>query len=72
MDNTKKFTLKALRVNAGMTQGEAAEKLGISAQTLSTWENGTVFPKVPDITKIENLYKTSYADIDFLPRTISD
>ena len=33
------MTLKAARVNAGLTQKEAAEKLGISYQTLSRYEN---------------------------------
>ena len=33
-----KITMAAARVNAGMTQTEAAEKLGISRATLIAWE----------------------------------
>ena len=34
-----KITLKAARVNAGLTQKEAAKLLGIHFQTLSKYEN---------------------------------
>lgn len=62
----KKYTLKAIRVNSGLSQTEAAKKLGISQQTLSSWENGTTFPLVPDVYKIEELYKTPFAEIKFM------
>lgn len=38
-DDKLTMTIKAARVNAGLTQKEAAEKLGISYQTLSKYEN---------------------------------
>lgn len=34
-----KITIKAARVNAGLTQKQAAEKLGIAYQTLSKYES---------------------------------
>lgn len=61
------MTLKALRVNAGYTQVEAAKALNITPETLSNWERGKSFPTVPQITEIEKLYSTKYADIQFLP-----
>ena len=61
------MTLKALRVNAGYTQIEAAKKLGVTPETLSNWERAKSFPTVPQITEIEKLYSTTYADIQFLP-----
>jgi len=61
------MTLKALRVNAGYTQIEAAKALGITPETLSNWERAKSFPTVPQIKEIEKLYSTSYADIQFLP-----
>lgn len=64
------ITLEAARVNAGLKQAEAAEKLGITPETLSRWEKGKSFPTVPQITKIENLYHLTYADINFLPTNI--
>lgn len=64
------ISLKALRVNAGLDQRAAAERLGITPETLSRWEKGKSFPTVPQITKIENLYGTTYAEINFLPTNI--
>ena len=63
----KKISLKAARVNAGYSQKEAAELLGISNKTLCSWENGKTFPDQPMIEKIcsfsgaENIHKS---DID--------
>ena len=34
-----KITLKAARVNAGLTQKELAEKIGKSETTIIKWEN---------------------------------
>ena len=61
------MTLKALRVNAGYTQIEAAKALGVTPETLSNWERTKSFPTVPQIKEIEKLYSTSYADIQFFP-----
>ena len=61
------ITLKAARVNRNMTQSEAAEKLGISKDTLRNWEQGKSFPDVKAIKQIEALYGLSYNDISFLP-----
>ena len=36
----KKITLKAARVNCGLSQKEAAKKLGIAESTLYKWESG--------------------------------
>lgn len=60
-------TLKAARVNRGLSQSEAAEKLEISQKTLSGYENGRAFPDVPMIDKILKLYNLKYDDINFLP-----
>lgn len=61
------ITLKAARVNSGLTQAEAAQNLGITRITLSAWENGKGFPDVPAIKRIEALYGVEYADLIFLP-----
>ena len=60
------ITLKAARINVGMTQKEAAERLGISPDTLIKYEAGETFPTVPTIRKIESLYGLTYNDINFL------
>lgn len=64
------ITLKALRINKGLDQVSAAKELGVKPETLSNWERAKTFPNVPQITKIENLYGVTYADINFLPVNI--
>lgn len=39
-DEVAKITLEAARVNAGYTQAELAEKMGVSRATVISWESG--------------------------------
>lgn len=63
-----KYTLRAARVNCGLTRQEAAEALNISARTLYSWEHGLTLPKVTQIDSICSLYGLSYNDISFCHR----
>jgi transcriptional regulator with XRE-family HTH domain len=67
MQNIVQMTLEAARRNVGLTQKEAAEKLGISNTTLGKWENYLSFPGVDMIPKICELYRVTYDHIKFLP-----
>lgn len=67
-----KMTLKALRVNLGLTQAEAAGKLGVSVETLANWENGKTYPDVRNLRKIEELYKVDYSSINFFYNEITE
>jgi len=60
------LTLKAARVNAGLTQAEAAKQIGISTATLFNYENGTSYPDVPVLKRIEQVYGVEYKNIFFL------
>lgn len=40
-----KITMAAARVNAGMTQAELADKIGVSRISLMAWEQGKHKPK---------------------------
>ena len=62
-----KMTLKAARVNAGLTQKEAAEKFGVSNKTVCNWEKGAFFPNASKISAICEAYGVSYDDLIFLP-----
>ena len=62
------ITLEAARVNAGYSQKEAAEKLGVSNCTLLRWEKGTSMPKANQIDAICNLYRVPYDMLIFLPK----
>ena len=55
-----KITLKAARVNAGLSQGEAARKIGVAVSTLRNWEAGKTFPAQPKIEKLCEIYAISY------------
>lgn len=59
------ITLKAARVNAGLTQSEVAEKLKISTGTLKNWERGKTFPKQPQIEALCELYGVTYDNLFF-------
>ena len=61
------ITLEAARVNAGYSQKEAAEKLGVSNTTLLRWEKGVSMPKANQIIAICDLYRIPYDMLIFLP-----
>lgn len=62
-----KISLKAARVNAGLSQKEVANTLKISNKTLTNWENGKSFPDAEKINALCHLYGLSYDNINFLP-----
>lgn len=66
--NCLKVTLKAARVNAGLSQKEAANRIGITTDTLSNWERGKSYPNAIYINRIECVYSVKYDDIIFLPK----
>lgn len=51
-----KLSMAAARVNAELTQEEAAKKLGISKATLINWEKGKVPPKPMALVALADLY----------------
>lgn len=61
------ITLKAARINKGLTQREAAHALGISDASLRSYEKGKTFPNIEIIGKMEELYGVTYSDLIFLP-----
>ena len=61
------LTLKAARVNAGLTQIQAAKLLGISNKTLCNWEKGYAFPTPKHIDPICELYGVTYDMLTFRP-----
>ena len=47
MGKETKLTMKTARVNAGLTQQEVAERIGVSRKTVINWEQGRVAPAIP-------------------------
>lgn len=52
-----------LRKLSGMTQEQLAEKLNISRQTLSKWENETSIPDVESVVRLSLLFHTSLDEL---------
>ncbi len=61
-----KMTLKALRVNVGLTQKEGSKRIGVSQKTLMNWEKGNTYPNQKQIEKICEVYDVSYDYINFV------
>ena len=62
-----KITVKAARVNAGLTQAEVCAKLGINKGTLISYEKYRTIPDIAVAKAMANLYGQSVNDIIFLP-----
>ena len=61
----EQMTLRAARVNADLSQIEAAEKLGVAPSTLRNWESGKTSPKQYQVSKICMLYGIHFDRIFF-------
>ncbi len=57
MDFAKKFL--SLRKAAGLSQEEAADKLGVSRQAISRWEQGTALPDAFNLSVICRVFNVS-------------
>ena len=51
--------LSTLRKQHKMTQMELADKLGVSRQAVSKWEQGTAFPSTENLIQLGKLYGVS-------------
>lgn len=63
----KKFTLKAARVNANITQEEAASAVGKTRNTIQNYESGRSIPDIETAKKLAAIYGLTVDDIIFLP-----
>lgn len=61
----EKITLKAARVNAGLTQEEVAKEMKVSLPTISKWENESGEVRMKQALKLCKLYKKNIDDIFF-------
>ncbi len=52
-----------LRTRAGMSQGDLAEKLEISRQSVSKWETGGAVPDLDKLVKISELFEISLDEL---------
>lgn len=63
--NTLRISLKAARVNAELSQKEAAKQLGICVSTLQNYESGVSIPDWDIVQRIEKVYGLSAENIFF-------
>ena len=59
MIKNAKITLRAARVNIGLNQREAADKLLIGTSTLQGYESGKRQPRLDILWRMEELYGIS-------------
>lgn len=55
--------LKNARINMNLTQEDVAEKIMISRQTISNWENGKSLPDIMSIINLSELYQISLDEL---------
>ena len=56
-------TLKELRVEAGLTQKELADKLNISVKTVSHWETGYCEPSISQLITLSDFFGISIDEL---------
>lgn len=55
--------LKNVRIEAGLTQEKAAEKIDVSRQTISNWENEKSYPDIISVIALSDLYSVSLDEL---------
>lgn len=55
--------LKTARQEAGLTQEQAAERLFVSRQTISNWENEKTYPDITSVVRLSDLYSISLDEL---------
>ena len=59
--------LKAVRTDAGLTQAELAERVGVTRKTINTVENGIFIPSTVLALKLARALSTSVEGLFQLP-----
>ena len=57
------FRIHELRLAAGLTQRELAEKIGVKNYTVANWEQNRTEPSIKDLTDLANFFECS---VDYL------
>jgi len=55
--------LKNARISSGFTQEKVAEKIQVSRQTISNWENEKSYPDIISVIKLSDLYSISLDEL---------
>ena len=55
--------LKKARMDKNMTQEEVAEKIFVSRQSISNWENNKTYPDIGNVIALSDLYQISLDEL---------
>lgn len=55
--------LKKARIDSGLTQEKVAEKIQVSRQTISNWENEKCYPDIINVIKLSDIYSISLDEL---------
>lgn len=61
------ISLKAARVNAGLTQIQVANRVGTTKNTISNYERGITIPDMEMGMKLAEVYGCTVNDLKFRP-----
>ncbi len=61
--------IREARIKAGLTQEQAADRLAVSRQTMSHWENGKTYPDIASVVRMSDLYGVS---LDYLLKDVPE
>lgn len=61
-------SIREFREEAGLTQLELANRLGVTPSTVYSWERRRYEPRASQVKAIAKLFGVSMDDIDFEPR----
>lgn len=57
--------IKQLRKEMGLTQKELAERVGVTQQCVSDWENGKIEPTISYVAKLSKIFETTIDSLVF-------
>ena len=59
----EKMTIKAARINVGLTQEMLAEKMGVHRQTISSWESNPSAMQIKEAERLCSILGVSFNQI---------
>lgn len=59
----ERMSMKAIRIDRGITQAQLAKAVGVSKKTVSSWEQGKTRPTLDKIDAICEVLNASYDSI---------
>lgn len=57
------YKLKKARMDKNLTQEEVAEKIFVSRQSISNWENNKTYPDIGNVLALSDLYQISLDEL---------